>query len=167
MSAAKMHIHPDRVELVTGSGCSFMVFGGLFVLVGLFALMFVIGSAEHATHHSVFERVVAGGIGLAFMLAGTLFAFGKNGIVVDRSDGVIRKWNGLSSFRFVTDTISFDDLSRFAIEQQGPHTYAVMIQGGTTSLTLFASYSYSTAREHAEKVGAFLPLECHDEVEST
>ncbi len=68
--------------------------------------------------------------------------------------------------RFATDTISFNDLSRFAIEQQGPYTYAVTVQGETTLLTLFTSYSCSTAHEHAEKIGAFLPLQCHDEVES-
>lgn len=167
MSAAKMHIHPDRVELVSGSGCSFIAFGSLFVLVGFFALSFVMGSAEHAEHHSIFERVVAGGIGLAFMLAGTLFALSKNGIVVDRADGVVSKWNGVAFFRFVTDTIPFDDLSRFAIERQGAHTYAVMVQGGTTSVTLLTSHSYQTAREQAEKISAFLPLECHDEVAST
>jgi hypothetical protein len=167
MSAAKMHIHPDRVELVSGSGCSFMMFGSLFALVGLFMLLFVTRSAEHAAHHSVFERVIAGGIGLGFMLVGMLFALGKNGIVVDRADGVVEKWNGGPFFRFVTDTIPYTALSRFAIEQQEPHIYAVVVQGGTTSVTLLTSHSYSTAREHAEKIGAFLPLELHDEVEST
>jgi hypothetical protein len=139
----------------------------MFALVGLFMLLFVTRSAEHAEHHSIFERVGAGGIGLAFMLVGMLFAFSKNGIVIDSSDAVISKWNGLSLFRFVTDTIPFTDISRFAIEQQGTHTYAVVVQGGTTEVTLLTSHSYQTAREHAEKIGVLLPLELHDEVEST
>jgi hypothetical protein len=167
MPAAKMHIHPNRVELVSGSGCSFVTFGGMFALVGLFMLLFVTRSAEHAAHHSILERVGAGGIGLAFMLAGMLFAFSKNGIVIDRSDAVINKWNGLSLFRFVTDAIPFSDLSRFALEQQGTHTYSVIVQGGTTTLTLLTSHSYATAREHADKIGSILPLELHDEVESS
>ena len=101
------------------------------------------------------------------MLAGMLFALSKNGIVVDRSDRVVAKWNGIPFFRFVTDTIPFDELSRFAIEQQGSHTYAILVQGGTTSVTLLTSHSYQTAREHADKIGALLPLECHNEVAST
>jgi len=104
---------------------------------------------------------------LAFMLAGSFFALSKNGITIDRSGGVVRKWSGAFSFRFVTDTISFTDLSRFAIEPRGPHEYAVVVQGGATMETLYVSHAYSTAREHAEKIGAFLPLELQDEVEST
>jgi hypothetical protein len=139
----------------------------MFVLVGMFMLLFVTRSAEHASHHSVVERVLAGGVGLAFMFVGSLFALNKNGITIDRSVSNVSKWNGALSFRFVTDTIPFADLSRFAIEQQGPHTYEVLVQGGTTTVTLLTSHSYATAQEHAEKIGTFLPLELHDEVGST
>ena len=167
MPAARMHVKPDRIDLVSGSGCSFIAFGSLFVLVGFFALSFVIGSEEHAAHHSVFERVLGGAVGLAFMLAGSLFALSKNGITIDRCDSVVSKWSGALSFRFVTDTIPFNELSRFAIERHGPYTYAVVVQGGTTTETLFTSHSHDTARERAEKIGTILPLELHDEVEST
>lgn len=162
-----MHIHPDSVDLVTGSGCSFKAFGSLFVFVGLFVILFMIRSAEHAAHHSLMERGLGGVVGLAFMLAGSLFAFGKNGITIDRSGSVVSDWNGILSFRFVTNTISYADLNRFALEKHGHHAYAVLLQGGATTLTLLTSHSYSTARERAEKIGAFLPFELQDEVEST
>jgi hypothetical protein len=131
----------------------------------MFALLFVMTSADNIAHHSLFERLVAGGLGVAFMSAGALFAFGKNGIVIDSSECVIREWNGLSSLKFVTDTFPFDEFSRFALEQQGPHTYVVIVQGGNTTVTLLSSHSYAVAREHADKIAAFLPFDCHDEVQ--
>ena len=106
-------------------------------------------------------------MGLVFMFAGALFAFGRNGIVIDRTDSVIRKWNGLFSFRFVTDTFPLEDFSRFAIEQRGPFSYVVIVQGGNTTITLLSSHSYSVARDQADKIGAFIPLECDDEVQET
>ena len=130
-------------------------------------LLFVMLSADHIAHHSIFERLVAGLAGIAFMLAGAFFAVGRSGIVIDSTNSVIRKWNGLSSFRFVTDTFPLDDFSRFAVEQRGPDDYVVILQGGNTTVTLLSSSSYSEVREQAEKIGAFVPLECHDEVQET
>jgi hypothetical protein len=136
------------------------------MIVGLFVVMFVMQSATHIAHHSAFERLVAGLVGLAFMFAGTLFAFGRSGIVIDRTDGVIRKWSGLSFWKFVTNTFPIENISRFAIEQQGPFTYVVLVQGGNTTIPLLTSHSYSVAREHADKIGAFLPIDCDDEVQT-
>lgn len=130
-------------------------------------LLFVMLSADHIAHHSIFERLVAGLAGIGFMLAGAFFAVGRSGIVIDSTNSVIRKWNGLSSFRFVTDTFPLDDFSRFAVEQRGPDDYVVILQGGNTTVTLLSSSSYSEVREQAEKIGAFVPLECHDEVQET
>lgn len=166
MPATKLDVFPNRVEISAGAGCSFAIFGGMFILAGLFVLLFVTRSAEHAAYHSLFERLVGGGIGLAFMLVGGVFAFTRNGIVVDGADLVIRKWTRILTYESVTDTIPFGELARFAIVTQGPSLYAVVVQSGTTSETLVSSDSYSMAREYAERIGAFLPLECQDEVES-
>jgi DNA segregation ATPase FtsK/SpoIIIE-like protein len=165
MTATRLHVYPDRIELVNGSGCAFNLFGCPFVLVGLFMLLFVTLSAEHIEHHSLVERLGAGAAGLAFMFAGALFAFGKSGIVIDKTESVIRRWNGLSSFRFVSDTFPLKDFSRFAIEQRDRNNYVVIIQGGNTTITLLSAQSHAVACEQAEQIGAFVPLECDDEVQ--
>ena len=135
------------------------------MLVGLFMLLFVTLSADHISHHSIVERLVAGAAGLAFMFAGVLFAFGRNGIVIDKTDGVVRRWNGLASFRFTSDTFPLENFSRFAIEQHGKDNYVVIIQGGNTTLTLLSVHSHAVAREQAEQIGAFVQLDCDDEVQ--
>lgn len=167
MTATKLHVHPDKIELVDGSGCAFNLFGCPFVLVGLFMLLFVTLSANHIAHHSTVERLVAGAGGLAFMLAGALFAFGRTGIEIDGTNRVVKTWNGLAGFRFVSNTLPFEDFSRFAIERRDRNNYVVIIQGGNTTITLLSASSHAVAREQAEKIGAFLPFDCDDEVQET
>ena len=160
----KMQTYPDRLEFKEGSGCTFSIFGFSFMLVGIFMLSMVLFSEDHIAHHSLFERLVAGLAGLAFVFAGALFTFGKNGIVINHSQGVMREWSGLF-FRFVTETFPLNDFDRVTIEQKGPHHFIVVIEGEDEMITLLSSSTYSVARERGETIAAFAQIDCNDEVQ--
>ncbi len=136
------------------------------MLVGIVALT-LNSSAEHIAHHSIYERILGGFVASAFMFVGACIAFGKSGIVIDRSQRVIRKWNGVFFFRFSSDTFPFEDFDRVTIEQKGSSNFMVFIEGEDEMVTLLTSSSYSVARERAETIAAFVPLYCNDEVQES
>ena len=141
-----------------------MIYGSAFILAGVFIVSFVMFSEEHIAHHGILERLLAGFVGLGFICGGAVFAFGKSGIVIDRSQRIVRRWNGLF-FRFTTDTFPLHAFNRVTIEQKGPSNFIVIIEGGDEMVTLFSSGSYSVARERAETIAMFVNLKCHDEVQ--
>lgn len=163
MFGNKIRTYPDRLELKKGSGCSFSIFGFAFIFVGIIALT-LNASPEHIEHHSIYERIFGGFVAFAFMFAGSCMAFGKSGIVIDRSQRVIKAWNGLF-FRFTTDTFPLEDFDRITVEQKGPSNFMVIIEGEDEMVSLLSSGSYSVARERAETIAAFVQLNCNDEVQ--
>ncbi len=163
-----MKTYPDRLELKKGSGrsfgCASSIFGLAFIFVGIVVLV-LNSSPEHIEHHSIYERILGGFVAFAFMFAGTVFAFGKNGIDIDSSQRIIREWNGVFFFRFSTDTFPLEDFDCVTIEKKGPSNFMVFIEGEDEMVTLFTSSSYSVARERAETIAAFVSLDCNDEVQ--
>ncbi len=165
MFGSAIRLYPDRLELKKGPGCLFSLFGVPFIFSGMFMLSVVVVSGDYLTFHTDFDRLVAGVMGVVFMLAGSLFSFGKSVIVVFGSTNTVGEYYELFGIRVSGDSFHLGDFNRYVIVQKGSHDFRVILEGEDDTVTLLSSRSYSLVRERTDKIAAFIPLHCDDEVQ--
>jgi len=163
----------DQLEIREGGGC--LAFFGLpFLLAGLFVMstpyllatgrMSMEGGGEPEWWMFPFLFL----FGAVFAGVGAALVFGRKGIIVDRSRGLIIEWKGLlvPMKRKERSLARFDGVN-LKKEDGGdsPDTYPVELQGPTEKpFRVIAPASFEEGRKNAETVARFLNFPLADSI---
>lgn len=157
--------NPDLLEFSFGGGCIALfglpfLAGGLTVIgCGLFTA-FETGSPFAAIPFALFGIIFAG--------VGSLFVFGRAGIIIDRRDGTVTSWRGfvvplwrtvstLSDRKWVhvTREVRRSKNSTYTV-------YPVRVQTSKGPVSIEESSSFLSSRGRAEQVAKFLGMGIRD-----
>ncbi len=158
----------DEVMKLSGGGGG-LAFVGFLLLAGAAAIVFFV---RRAGGELFGIHLIPAGV-LAFL--GLLLAFGRSGMILDRTCGTAEKWWGLAfGVKLWTRETSLSGLDRVALESrvQGSgknrhRVYPVALAGGAEPLEVDAHLEYPESRRLAERLSRFFGVPLHDDAEGT
>ena len=156
---------PDVIEKKSGGGC-LTLFGIPFFLAGLWVLLIGLGAGPFPAAGGFPASVAAVLFGLIFMAVGGILIFGRSGLIIDRRENRVVRWQGLivPLRRTVRPLDGFDGV-RLDCNRDGKTTsYPVhLTKGGDSAgaMTVESPSDYQRARQTAETLARFIrkPLE--------
>lgn len=159
---------PGKLQGSSGGGC-LALFGLPFLLAGLFVLIAgSLGKMESETGDPAPLYVVIP-FGLVFASVGSIFVFGRYGIVIDKDAGEITTWYGLLT-PMKTKREPLGELDEVRVTKElrrhsnSTNTvYPVRLVAGTKPLTIEENGTYGQSRKLAEDLATFLELPLVDQ----
>lgn len=149
---------PERLELRAGGGL-LIVAGGLVAAVGVMLLWQLNDSMASPT-----DRMVALPLGIGFVALGLLLAFARSAIVLDRRQGMLRRWWGLLG-PWIREARPLGDFDMVEVSVRISHTrygverrYPVVLLSDAGDVRLRVPTQLHTARVLAERVSDYLGI---------
>ena len=158
---------PDIIEKKSGGGCLTLV-GIPFFLSGLWVLLMGLGVGPFPASGGFPASLVAVLVGLIFTAIGGILIFGRSGLIIDRRENRVVRWQGLlvPLRRTVRPLDSFDRVRLDCSRDDKTTSYPVQLaRGGDPegAITVEEPSDYQQARQTAETLARFVrkPLEDH------
>ncbi len=161
----------DLLEHKIGGGCA-SLFGLPFFLagIGVIVLTFVPREIRGGDEIPIFFGIPFGGI---FAFVGSMFLFGRAGVVIDKSSGSVTKWWGLL-VPMKSTTYKISQFEKVALSKEirrsknSSYTvYPVKLVGSADEVDISAERDFNKGRSDAEKLAKFLNLPIHDSSEGS
>ena len=157
---------PDIIERKSGGGC-LTLFGIPFFLAGLWVLLIGFGAGPAPAAGGFLASAAAVVVGVIFMTVGGILIFGRSGLIIDRRENRVVRWQGLlvPLRRTVRPLDSFDGVRLDRNREGETKSYPVQLttrRGDPTgAMAVEEPTDYQRARQTAETLARFIrkPLE--------